>query len=90
MCSESIKPAHAPTRAHGDKNGQKEIFSTFAISRIELEISRIRFNRTTQLSQSVLPTWKYALWVGIYTLEVSSLSKMYCRPDSSSGIDLWT
>ena len=35
-------------------------------------------------------TWTYVLWVGIYTLEVSSLSKMYCRPDSSSGIDLWT
>ena len=69
MCSESIKPAHAPTLAHGAKSGQKEIDSTSAISRIELETSRFWFNRTAKLSQSVPPTWKYALWVGIYTIE---------------------
>ena len=42
-------------------------------ARIELKISRVRSNRINRLSQSVLPTWKYASSVGIYTLEVSSL-----------------
>ena len=61
----------------------KGFFSRSPTARIELKISRFRFSRTTQLHQSTLPTWKYVLWVGIYSLEVSSLSKMYCRPDSS-------
>ena len=86
--SKSIKLAHAPTRVHGSKSGQNKECSSSPPSRIELKMSLFRINRTTQLSQSVLTTWKDVLWIGLYTLEVSSLSKIYCRPDSSSGIDL--
>jgi hypothetical protein len=85
--SESIKLA---PRVHGSKSGQNKVFSSSPPSRLELKKLLFRFNRSTQLSQSVLTTWKYVLWIGLYRLEVSSLSKIYCRPDSSSGFDLWT